>query len=240
MSEQLASVHRLRIALDHVAPPIWRSIETASDTPLDLLASYIRCTFGWSCAHACMFTIKRRHYGTHNDWVRWDPEQEFEERRRKIEKQKLGPRERNDVMNQLSDSWKWAPQLTDEENTIPLLGQLVRRAGAKFTFIFDFGDRWTHTIRAEKIEPALLDVIYPRCIAGEGTDPLEDCGGPWNLMEAFAAVTHPEQPRNETIRHIVANWVGEGWDFTRFSVEEVNKRLRKTFSYPEETSHHPG
>jgi hypothetical protein len=45
-------------------------------------------------------------------------------------------------------------------------------------------------------------------------------------MEVFAAVRCPEHPRNETIQHIITNWVGEGWDFTRFSVEEVNKRFR--------------
>jgi len=52
-----------------------------------------------------MFTIKRRHYGTHNDWVRFDPEQEYEERRRKIQRQKLIPRERREVLNRLFDSW---------------------------------------------------------------------------------------------------------------------------------------
>jgi pRiA4b ORF-3-like protein len=109
------------------------------------------------------------------------------------------------------------------------LGELVRRAGAKFTFVFDFGDRWTHTIRVEKIEPALPNAIYPRCIAGEGADPLEDCGGPWNWMEVFAAVTQPEQPRNETIRHIVADWVGEGWDLRRFSVEGSQQEIQEDF-----------
>jgi hypothetical protein len=28
----------------------------------------------------------------------------------------------------------------DQENVIPLLSELVRRAEAKFTFVFDFGD----------------------------------------------------------------------------------------------------
>ena len=95
----LTGTNRLRIPLDHVEPPIWRSIETASDTELDFLADQIRCAFGWSCTHACKFTIKRRHYGTHNDWVRWDPEQEYEERRRKIQRQKLSPRERREALN---------------------------------------------------------------------------------------------------------------------------------------------
>jgi hypothetical protein len=212
--------------LDHLEPPIWRSIETASETRLDFLAGQIRCAFGWSCTHACKFTVKRRHYGTHNDWVRWDPEQEYEERRRKIQRQKLSPGERGEALNRLYGSWNWDSPHMDEENAIPLLSELVRRAEAKFTFVFDFGDWWTHTVRVEKIEPALPEASYPRCIDGAGADPLEDCGGPGSLMEVFAAVRRPEHPRNDTIQHIITNWVGEGWDFTRFSVEEVNKRFR--------------
>ena len=131
---------------------------------------------------------------------------------------------------QLLDSWKSAPLPREEENTIPSLRELVRRAGAKFTFVFDFGDRWTHSVRVEKIEPAMPDGTYPRCIDGAGAAPLEDCGGPGDLIAVFAAVSRPEQPRNETVQHIITNWVGEGWDFTRFSVEEVNKRFGKTSS----------
>jgi len=120
------------------------------------------------------------------------------------------------------------------------LSELVRRAGAKFTFVFDFGDWWTHTVRVEKIEPALPDASYPRCIDGAGADPLEDCGGPGSLMEVFAAVMCPEHPRNETIQHMITNWVGEGWDFTRFSVKEVNKRFRTEPTFlTREASRHP-
>src|ERR1700752_3736876 len=179
------SIHRLRISLDNVEPPIWRTIEIESDAPLDFLASSVQCAFGWSSTHACMFTIKGRQYGTHNNWVRFDPEQEYEERRRKIQRQKLSPTQRRDALNRLFDSWNWNSPPVDRDDTIPLLNELVRRTRAKFTFLFDFGDRWTHTVRTEKIEPALQGVMYPRCIDGAGADPAEDCGGPWSLMEVF-------------------------------------------------------
>jgi hypothetical protein len=101
-------------------------------------------------------------------------------------------KERREALNRLFDSWSWGSPHADEENTIPLLSELVRRAGAKFTFVFDFGDWWAHTVRVEKIEPALADASYPRCIDGAGVDPLEYCGGPGSLMEVFAAVMCPE------------------------------------------------
>ena len=48
-------------------------------------------------------------------------------------------------------------------------------------------------------------------------------------MEVINAVEHPDQPRNETVQHIITDWIGEGWDYSKFSVEEANGRIRKTF-----------
>ena len=228
--EKVMSIHRLWVSLDQVNPPIWRRLEIASDCPLDFVADAIRSAFGWSFTHAYKFTIKRRDYGTHNDWVRFDPEQEYEERHRQIKKQKLGTRKYRQTLDQLSDWMDSLPEPDDnDEDAIPLLGELVRRAGAKFKFVFDYGDWWVHTVRVEKIEAAAPDKVYPRCVDGAGANPLEDCGGPWTLMAVFEAVKHPERPRNEAIKHIVKNWVGEGWDFTRFSVDEANQRLLGMF-----------
>jgi hypothetical protein len=225
------SIHRLRVSLDHVEPPIWRRIEVKSDWPLDCVADAVRNSFGWSFDHGYKFTIKRRDYGTHNHWVRFDPELEFEEKQRQIRKQKLGPRQYQRAMEQLFDWYKSLPKPDDtEEDAIPFLSELVGRAGSKFTFVFDFGDWWRHTIRVEKIEPASPDTAYPRCVDGTGANPLEDCGGPWNLMAVFDAVKYPERPRNETIKHIVEEWGGEDWEFMRFSVDEANQRLRGVFS----------
>lgn len=226
MTASAGTIHRLRISLDQVGPPIWRRLEIESDTALDFVADSIRGAFGWSFDHGCKFTIKRRDYGTHNDWIRFDPDQEFEERQRQLRRQKLGPRQYDQAMKTLFAWYSSLPKPgSDGADTIPLLSELVGRAGMKFRFVFDFGDWWHHTIRVEKIEPASPDIVYPRCVDGAGANPLEDCGGPWNLMAVFEAIQHPERPRKETIKQIVENWVGEGWDFTRFSVAEANQRL---------------
>ncbi|HUC83711.1 MAG TPA: plasmid pRiA4b ORF-3 family protein [Candidatus Acidoferrales bacterium] len=230
MIASATSVHRLRITLDHVEPPIWRLLEVESDWPLDFVSSAIRAAFGWSGDHACKFTIKRQDYGTHNNWARFDPDQEFDKRQRQIRKGKPGPVQYQRAMREL---FAWYDSVSkpdeDDEDTIPSLGELVRRAGAKFLFVFDFGDWWKHTICVEKISPVSPEAVYPRCLDGAGANPLEDCGGAWNLMAVFDAVKHPERPRNETVKHIVEEWVGEGWDFSHFSVDEANQRLRHRF-----------
>jgi hypothetical protein len=46
---------------------------------------------------------------------------------------------------------------------------------AKYTY--DYGDNWIHAIHIEDISPPVGNIKCPRCIAGEGACPPEDCGG---------------------------------------------------------------
>lgn len=45
--------------------------------------------------------------------------------------------------------------------------------------MYDFVDDWRHEIKVEKVLEAEAGTIYPICLAGERTCPVEDCGGPW-------------------------------------------------------------
>ena len=59
------------------------------------------------------------------------------------------------------------------------LAALKLRRGARFTYEYDLNIPWRHEIR---IEESRLDPepgkAYPRCTAGHGACPPEDCGGP--------------------------------------------------------------
>ena len=58
----------------------------------------------------------------------------------------------------------------------------------EFTYIYDYGDSWKHTIRIGKIKPALKDRQYPYLDSGSGCCPLEDIGGVCgyaNFLDAF-------------------------------------------------------
>lgn len=225
-------VHRLRVSLEGVYDPaIWRQIEVPSDWPIDFLADAIRCVFGWSWHHACKFTIQRRDYGTHNDWVRDDPEQLYNQKCREIRKLKLAPGPYRKAMLELLEWWDSleSSAKTDDENAIPSVDDLLTRAGAKFKFVFDYGDWWEHTGKVEKIEPLVPGNKYPRCIGGGGANPIEDCGGAHVMGQVIHAIRHPTDPQNATVEHIVKNWLGKDWSPTAFSVEAANERLDKTF-----------
>ncbi|MCL6478954.1 MAG: plasmid pRiA4b ORF-3 family protein [Peptococcaceae bacterium] len=102
------------------------------------------------------------------------------------------------------------------------LDQVVTRAKTSFTYEYDFGDGWNHSIQVEKILPA-KEKIKPLCLAGERACPPEDCGGPWgyeNLLEILSNPEHDEY--DETLA-----WVREDFDPEFFDLDELNKELKK-------------
>ena len=57
------------------------------------------------------------------------------------------------------------------------LAEFDFRLGERFLYEYDFGDRWEHQIRLERILPILPEKTYPVCIGGKRSGPPEDCGG---------------------------------------------------------------
>lgn len=65
------SVHRLKITLKGIRPPVWRRVEVASDTTLTELHDVIQVAFGWEDAHLHDFEIDGQRYGT-EDFMDWE------------------------------------------------------------------------------------------------------------------------------------------------------------------------
>lgn len=97
----------------------------------------------------------------------------------------------------------------------------------KFTYIYDFGDDWIHTIILEKILPEKSP--YPKCLKGQGKCPPDDCGGPWgydNLLEILANPKHPEYKETKEWLFLDED---EEWDVNEFEIEDVNVMLEEEF-----------
>jgi hypothetical protein len=111
-----------------------------------------------------------------------------------------------------------------EENRLTL-SSLLKSGVARFTYTYDFGDDWEHTVAIEKAQPAVDGEAYPRCVAGKGACPPEDCGGPWgyqHLLEVLADPTHPEYADQR-------RWVDEDFTPDHFDTVGANAVLSARF-----------
>ena len=64
-----------------------------------------------------------------------------------------------------------SPDTDDEEG---LRCSVAFAARENISYLYDFGDRWEHTIKREKVLDLTPDMTYPVCVAGKGGSPVED------------------------------------------------------------------
>jgi len=102
------------------------------------------------------------------------------------------------------------------------LDEVISKGDFKyFSYEYDFGDGWMHSIIVEKTLPLEQDKYYPVCIKGKLNCPPEDCGGLYgyyNLLEIISNKKHPDYGD-------MVEWMGGRFDPTEFEVEDVNEDL---------------
>ena len=78
----------------------------------------------------------------------------------------------------------------------------------KLVYLYDFGDRWEHTIKVERLADPEPGALYPRLIEISGRCPPEDCGGLWGCAELFDAIKDPKHERHAEL----TERIGEGFN----------------------------
>jgi hypothetical protein len=101
------------------------------------------------------------------------------------------------------------------------LNQLGLHEKSKFSYEYDFGDSWDHTILVEKILPEEKGARYPVCVKGKRACPPEDVGGVWGYDDFLQAVTDPEHEEHDEY----LEWIGDDFDPEAFDLDEVNEVL---------------
>jgi len=98
------------------------------------------------------------------------------------------------------------------------INQFWLREKSKFSYEYDFGDGWEHTILVEKITSTDPSAYYPVCIAGKRACPPDDVGGIWgyaDFLEATADSAHGEHDE-------MLEWAGGEFDPEKFDLDQVN------------------
>lgn len=101
---------------------------------------------------------------------------------------------------------------------------LLPSVGTHFEYVYDLGDYWQHDLLVEGNPQPTPGVNYPRCIAGERSCPPEDVGGPRGYEDYLEALADPDHKQHEEMMA----WRGP-FDPVAFSIEQVNRELKKKF-----------
>lgn len=96
------------------------------------------------------------------------------------------------------------------------LATLVATGDLTFSYTYDFGDNWCHTIKVEHVEAAQPDVPYPHFIEGSRRCPPEDVGGTPGFEAFLKTVTSPRHPG----RRAALEWYGGPFD-----PEDINRQM---------------
>jgi len=111
----------------------------------------------------------------------------------------------------------------EDEDGIRLSQIFTGKKEPRIIYEYDFGDSWQHEIRLEKTLETEPKVKYPRCIDGARACPPEDVGGAWDYADFLEAMADPKHERHRDMKE----WIGGKFDPEKFSVDEVNRELRK-------------
>ncbi len=104
------------------------------------------------------------------------------------------------------------------------LGELIKRKGRTFSYLYDFGDSWEHELVLEEsryFNPELRMELA--CLEGEQACPPEDVGGTPGYIEFCNALKDPNHKEHKSYME----WSGGDFDSERFDSGLVNWELLK-------------
>lgn len=102
------------------------------------------------------------------------------------------------------------------------LADVVTTPGMEFTYLYDFGDDWTHRIVVESMRPAAAAAYHALCLDGARACPPEDSGGSHGYAHLLSALADPDHEEHADLE----GWAGD-FDPEAFDLGATNSRLRK-------------
>ena len=105
------------------------------------------------------------------------------------------------------------------------LRDFSRAPGTVFTYVYDFGDNWRHTVTLETRVAITPVPKTATCIDGARCCPPEDVGGTSSYLEFLRVLLSPEPDEIEEQRHL-KRWSGGRFDPERFDVAKTDKAVR--------------
>jgi hypothetical protein len=93
----------------------------------------------------------------------------------------------------------------------------------QFTYEYDFGDSWDHTVVVEEKTTTRTGLKFAVCLDGSGACPPEDCGGTGGYERLLEALGNPSDPEHEALME----WAGGPIDVAAFDLARTNAELQR-------------
>jgi hypothetical protein len=103
------------------------------------------------------------------------------------------------------------------------LDQLIDAKIKNFTYTYDFGDDWRHTITVEAVTSADPARVYPRFIDGARRAPPEDVGGQPGFENFLSVMADPKHPEYADIKR----WYGRAFNPDDIAAPKITARMAK-------------
>lgn len=98
--------------------------------------------------------------------------------------------------------------------------------GPVFTYVYDFGDHWSHKVELVKLLALDPAPKTASCVEGARCCPPEDVGGPHGYAEFLRVLMSPEYDELEEQKHL-KRWSGGKFDPERFDLAKTDKAVRE-------------
>lgn len=217
----------LKIALDDIEPKIWRQILVEGSSTFEELHDIIQITMGWENYHLHKFIIGKEEIECDEEGYNL-AEASFEKLRKSPEFEKMlekggeaGIQLDRDKMQEIikKEDKKKMKRVHAMESEI---GELINQKGQEFSYLYDYGDCWFHSISVEEIRDRQEGERVPSCTGGERACPPEDCGA----IDGYEKLVElKKKGKGREYQELIVNWLGEGHDFEFFDPKLANKAL---------------
>lgn len=199
-------IYQLKIVLRRAVPPVWRRIQISGDATLNRLHHVIQAVMGWGNCHLHEFVTSTAQLKSPS-----------------FRAAVAGQRERRFGDPRAGDA--------DDDALVTIHQLLHDRRSLEYQY--DFGDSWDHKITVEKIIEPETGAAYPRCIAGAGRCPMEDCGGIPGWMDLVRIINDPLHAEGPEMRQWAGLTAGETLDPAAFTLAEADAALERCRKHPE-------
>ena len=186
-------IYQFHVSLKNYKPNMWRRILVESETKVSDLAYIVLSLFKADGSH--LFEIEKM-YGR---------------------KDYFSEREIYTIKNKVYYDFNDDDEQRDAKEYT--LNQLDLEENSKLQLWYDFGDDWIFTIKLEEISERDENIEYPIAIKGKGYGIIDDCGGPFGLMEII---------QNGEIEEI---WGVSEEEMKIFDLQEANDELEEDIEF---------